>query len=141
MSRESNQTTGASSRRARVGSKIEAKMCEKYGLQPDHSGRADAKYPSSGTPVEIKSAKRRKSDGRGGSMEGEFFVFEEPHTWLRRRDGFYIFVAYRFRGKGVQILKTKRVHASSLPYFTFHESGHRQRNHDREARFKISDIF
>jgi hypothetical protein len=126
--------------RARVGAIVEQKMCETYGLQHDHPGRADAQY-SNGTPVEIKAAQRRKKNGRGGTKEGEFYIFEEPHTWLRRRDGYYVFCAYRVRGSGVQVLDTRRVHASKLPHFEFHESGHIGRNNDREARFKVSDIF
>ena len=136
-----NQTSGRASRRKAAGTAVERAVCKKYNLAPDHSGRADAAYPSTGTPVEIKGALRRKSDGRGGTKEGEFFVFEEPHKWLRRRDGYYVFAVYRFRGTGVQILKTKRVHASKLPYFSFHESGHTKRDNDREARFKVSQIF
>jgi len=136
----SNQTTGQSSRRAAVGAAVEKKMCQKYGLIHDHPGRADARYEN-GTPVEIKAAQRVKKDGRGGTKSGEFFVFESPHQWLRRQDGYYVFVVYRFRGNGVQVLDSKRVHASNLPHFTFHKSGHSGRNNDREARFKVGQIF
>jgi len=85
----------------------------------------------------IRAAQRQKKDGRGGVKPGEFFIFEEPHQWLRRREGYYVFAVYRFRGNGVQVLDSKRVHASNLPYFTFHASGHTGRNNDREARFKV----
>lgn len=136
-----NQTSGDASNRKAAGTACERHICKEYGLDADHSGRADAAYPSTGTPVEIKAAVRRKSDGRGGTKEGEFYVFEGPHRWLRRRDGYYIFCVYELRGSGVNVLKAKRVHASKLPYFTFHESGHPGRNHDREARFKVSEIF
>jgi hypothetical protein len=136
-----NQTSGRADRRKAAGTAVEKHVCREYNLTADHSGRADAQYPTSGTPVEIKAALRRKSDGRGGTKEGEFFVFESPHQWLRRHDGYYVFAVYRFRGRGVQVLKTKRVHASNLPYFEFHESGHPGRNDDREARFKVSQIF
>jgi len=140
MPGSSNQTTGQSSRRAAVGAAVERKMCDRYGLVHDHPGRADAQYQN-GTPVEIKAAQRRKSNGRGGVKPGEFFIFESPHKWLRRRDGYYVFCVYRFRGNGVQVLDSKRVHASNLPYFSFHESGHTGRDNDREARFKVSQIF
>jgi hypothetical protein len=135
-----NQTAGNADRRAAVGAAVEQKMCEKYGLIGDHPGRADAQY-SNGTPVEIKAAQRRKKNGRGGTKPGEFYVFDSPHQWLRRHDGYYVFAVYRFRGSGVQVLDSKRVHASNLPYFTFHQSGHTGRNNDREARFKVSEIF
>ncbi|WP_135533250.1 hypothetical protein [Halostella pelagica] len=136
----SNQTSGRADRRKAAGTAVERHVCRKYNLEPDHSGRADAAY-ANGTPVEIKAALREKSDGRGGTKEGEFYVFEEPHQWVRRHDGYYVFAVYRFRGRGVQVLKTKRVHASNLPHFSFHQSGHPDRNHDREARFKVSQIF
>ena len=116
-------------------------MCEKYGLEADHSHHADASYPSTRTPVEIKGCLRKKSDGRGGTKEGEFYIYEHRHKWLRRNNGWYVFAVYRFRGSGVQVLKTKRVHAGSLPYFEFHESGNPGRKNKREARFKTSDIF
>ncbi|WP_121822112.1 hypothetical protein [Halostella salina] len=137
----SNQTSGNADRRKAAGTAVERYVCDEYNLQADHSGRADAAY-ANGTPVEIKAALRRKSDGRGGTKEGEFAVFESAHRWLRRNDGYYIFAVYRFRGRGVQVLETKRVHASNLPYFTFNESKHPGRGRDdREARFKISQIF
>ncbi len=135
-----NQTSGNADRRKAAGTACERHVCKKFNLIADHSGRADARYKN-GTTVEIKAAVRRKSDGRGGTKEGEFYIFESPHQWLRRNDGYYWFVLYEFRGNGVNVLKTKRVHASKLPYFTFHESGHPGRNDDREARFKVSQIF
>lgn len=138
---DSNHTTGRSSKRRQAGAAVERKICQEYGLEPDHSRHADAKYPSSGTPVEIKGALRRKSDGRGGTKEGEFFIYEHRHRWLRRNNGYYTFAVYRFRGRGIQILDTKRLHAGNLPYFSFHESGHPGRQNAREARFKVSDIF
>jgi hypothetical protein len=138
----SNQTAGQSSRRRAAGAAVERKMCERYGLEPDHSGRADAAYPTTGTPVEIKGAQRLKSDGRGGTKPGEFFIYKARHRWVRRRDGYYVFVVYRFRGKGVQILDAKRVHSSNIPRGNgWIESGHPGRGHDKERRIKVSGVF
>ncbi|WIV66566.1 hypothetical protein [Natrialbaceae archaeon AArc-T1-2] len=146
----SNQTVGRSSKRARVGAAIEAWVCKTYGLIPDHSKKADARYKN-GTPVEIKGCIHRKSNGRGGTKEGEFFIYEHAHKWLRRSDGYYVFVVYEIGSNGstvldvdgmkISIVAKQRRHASKLPYFRFHESGHPGRNNEREKRFKVSDIF
>jgi len=132
-SNTSNQTTGAANRRRRIGHKIEQHIREKYNLVEDHSGRADAAYKN-GTPVEIKAAKRKKKDGHGGHTDGEFYIFREPHQWLRRRDGYYIFA-------GIEVLRTRRVHSSELPYFSWHKSGHTGRGNDLSVRFKVTEIF
>lgn len=137
----SNHTSGGSSRRRAAGSAIERKICERYGLVADHSGRADAAYPT-GNPVEIKAAVRRKSDGRGGTKPGEFVIYRSPHRWLRRHEGWYIFVCYRWRGQGVQILDSKRVHSSNIPRGNgWIESGHPGRHHDKQRRIKVGEVF
>lgn len=134
------QTSGDSTKRASYGAAVERYVCKTYNLTSDHSRHADARYEN-GTPVEIKAAQREKSDGRGGTKEGEFFIFEHRHRWVRRNDGYYVFAVYRPRGDGVSVLKTKRVHSSKLPRLSWVESGNYMRQGKRECRLKISDIF
>jgi hypothetical protein len=117
------QSSGGSTKRAAYGAAVERYVCNRYGLDADHSRHADAKYPSTGKPVEIKAAQRTKSDGRGGEKEGEFYLFEHRHRWIRRQDGYYVFAVYRPKGSGVSVLKTKRIHSSRLPRLSWVESG------------------
>lgn len=138
----SEQTNGYSSSRRSIGSLIEKTVCKKYGLESDHSEKADAKYSSTGTPVEIKAAKRRISAGSRGTVEGRFAIFEDSHNSLRRRSGYYVFAVYEIHNSNINILKTKRVSSRDLPNFTYNKSKHPGRGVDnREVRFNISQIF
>lgn len=63
----------------------------RFQLEADRGLYHDARDPEDGTPVEIKSCKRRT--GRREDR-GKFFIREENHERLRDADGMYVFVVY-----------------------------------------------
>lgn len=123
-----------SSRANHYGTLAERKAADRYGLDLARSSWCDAER-SDGTPVEIKSTMRRHTDGQPGT----FKLYEEYHRTLRRRDGYYCFVLYRVRGRGIEVLDTKMVHSSRLPRLSWHGGGSHRGT--EQAKLAIADVF
>jgi len=118
------------------GTAAERKAAAEYRLTIEgvHNYWRDA-VMQDGTPVEIKAAMVQRADG----SEGRFRVFEKAHDELQTTDGRYVFVAYRVRGRGIQVLQTRMIHASQLPGSTWYSAGgHRN---SRQRKITINDIM
>jgi hypothetical protein len=117
----------------RYGTICEKRMAEKYSLELARASWKDA--DRGGRPVEIKSTRRRHSDGQPGN----FKIYEEYHRKLRRHDGEYCFVVYRVRGDGARILESRIMHSSKLPRLNWHGGGsHRD---SRQTKLPIGAVF
>jgi len=126
----------ASSSANAYGTAAERKAAAEYRLTIEgvHNYWRDA-ITSDGTPVEIKAAMQQRADG----SEGRFRVFEDAHDKLHAAGGRYVFVAYRVRGRGIQVLASTMLHASQLPGSTWYGAGgHRD---SRQRKIAISDVF
>lgn len=88
-----------------------------------------------GVAHEIKSAMHSYSDGR----EGKFRVFEDPHDRLQSEGGRYVFVCYRVRGRGIQVLDMERRAASRLPGSVWYGAGGHRGTQQREIQ--VSEVF
>ncbi|WP_247003677.1 hypothetical protein [Halosolutus gelatinilyticus] len=119
----------------KYGTAVEKKVFSKYGIVPARSSWCDAEFRTTGTPIEIKSAMLRRSNGQPGN----FKLYEQYHRRLRRNDGYYIFAVYRPYGRGTRVLKTKLVHSSRVPRLSWHGGG--EHRDTRQAKLAIADIF
>ena len=125
-----------SSNASRYGSLAERKAAEKYGLRLDgvHTSWSDADYQN-GTPVEVKSAMYRRANG----SPGRFRLFREYHDRLVEANGYYCFVVYRPRGRGIEVLKTRMTKARGLPMSTWYGAGgHRS---SEQTKLPIEVVF
>lgn len=120
----------------KYGTLCEIAAAERYGLQREgvHTSWCDA-VDSRGVPHEIKSAMHSYSDGR----EGKFRVFEDPHDRLQSEGGRYVFVCYRVRGRGIQVLDMERRAASRLPGSVWYGAGGHRGTQQREIQ--VSEVF
>lgn len=119
------------------GSEAEIKACEQRGYHRENSGPwHDARDPN-GVPVEIKATKRERSNGD----EGRFRIFQQPHHKLRAEDGRYLFVVYRIRGRGMEVLDMHEIPARRLRPSSWRVSGHATTGRDREIQLRISDAW
>lgn len=134
------QSSGQSPKRALFGAACERHVRKKYGLKEYDGKKCDLKF-SNGKPVEVKSTQYEKQDGRGGTKPGEYYIFEHRHRWLARQSGYYCFVVYRPRGKGVQVLDTRMISVSDMPRLNWVKSGSIGRQGARESRLKVSQVF
>lgn len=116
------------------GTLCERKVARRRRFDLERASWKDAEF-GNGTPVEIKSTMRRHSDGQPGT----FKLYREYHEKLRRRDGWYCFVVYRVRGRGVQLLDDKMVRSSSLPTLRWHGGGDHRGT--QQAKLAIEDVF
>lgn len=116
------------------GTLCERHVAEKYHLELDRASWHHARREDR-TPVEIKSTMRKHA----GGQPGNFKLYSTYHRKLRCANGWYVFVVYRVRGRGVQVLKTEMRHASRLPRLDWHGGGdHRDAN---QAKMSIQSIF
>jgi len=118
------------------GTAAERKAAAEYRLTIEgvHNYWRDA-VMQDGTPVEIKAAMVQRADG----TPGRFRIFENAHDQLAARDGRYVFVAYRVRGRGIQVLRSKMIHASRLPGSTWYGAGgHRD---SRQRKLRIDSVW
>ena len=123
-----------SHRSNRYGTLVEKQAVERYRLDLDRASWHDARRDD-GTPVEIKSAMIEHADGQPGN----FKIYDQYHDRLREADGYYVFGAYRRRGRGVQVLRWEMRHSSRLPRLDWHGGGdHRDA---RQAKVGIDEIF
>ncbi|WP_420870599.1 hypothetical protein [Haloarcula rubripromontorii] len=116
------------------GTLVERKAAERYNLELDRCSWHDAKRPD-GTPVEIKSAMHRHSDGQPGT----FKLYDQYHKELRIEGGYYIFGVYRIRGQGVEVLDWKMRHSSRLPQLCWHGGG--SHRNSKQAKIQITSVF
>jgi hypothetical protein len=122
-----------SKKAARVGALAEQAAADRYGLtiEGEHTAWCDGRMRD-GTPVEIKAADLARDYPR-------FRVFEKYHRKLQANGGRYVFVTYRRRGRGIQVVKMKRIHASRLPSATWYGAGgHRE---SQQAKIPVRDVF
>jgi len=116
------------------GTLAERKAAERYRLTLERCSWHDAKRED-GTPVEIKAAMYEHADGQPGN----FKVYDKYHQKLRRANGWYVFVPYRPRGRGIQVIAMKMRHSSRLPQLEWHGGGsHREA---KQAKIGIGEIF
>ncbi|SFS00028.1 hypothetical protein SAMN05216559_2298 [Halomicrobium zhouii] len=116
------------------GTLCERKAVHRYGLELDRSSWHDARRDD-GTPVEIKSTMRRHADGQPGN----FKLYSKYHRRLWRTNGWYIFIIYRVRGNGLQVLKSEMRHSSRLPQLSWHGGG--QHRDAKQAKILINSLF
>lgn len=116
------------------GTLVERQAADRYGFDLEHTSWHDARRDD-GTPVEIKSAMVTHADGQPGN----FKIYDQYHDELRENSGYYVFGAYRVRGRGVQVLKWEMRHSSRLPRLEWHGGGsHRDA---QQAKIGIDEIF
>lgn len=120
----------------RYGTLAERKAADRYGLEREgaHTSWCDAEYQN-GTPVEIKSATVSRSDG----SKGRFRIFKKYHERLLREDGYYCFVVYQPRGRGITVLDMVMRKANRMPLSAWYGAGgHRDSNQTKVA---INSVF
>jgi hypothetical protein len=122
-----------SSRSARLGALAEKAARDRYGLEADHSSWHDARDPE-GKPVEVKATMTRQRDG----TTGRFRIFRRYHRTLEEAGGRYVFVVYRPRGRGIEVVRTRSVNASDLSLSWGGSGGHRG---SLEAKIPHSSVF
>jgi len=116
------------------GTLVERQAAERYGVELARASWKDADRDD-GTPVEIKSAMIQHADGQPGN----FKIYDQFHNRLREAGGYYVFGAYRVRGRDVQVLKWDMRHSSRLPRLDWHGGGsHRDA---QQAKIGIEEIF
>lgn len=116
------------------GTLAECRAADERGLNLDRDSWHDATFQN-GTPVEIKSCMYRRANGSPGRVR----VFREYHDRLREAGGWYLFVVYRVRGTGIQVLDTKMLRAGQLPLSTWYGAGgHRN---SEQTKLAIGDVF
>jgi hypothetical protein len=125
-----------SSNASRYGSLAEKRAAEKYGLRLGgvHTSWCDAEF-GNGKPVEIKSAMHRRANG----SPGRFRLFRTYHDRLLEADGYYCFVVYRIRGRGIEVLRTLMTKASRLPSTTWYGAGGHRSN--QQTKLRIDTVF
>ncbi|SEV96541.1 hypothetical protein [Halobacterium jilantaiense] len=74
---------------------------------------------SGGEEREIESAMHEHADGQPGT----FKLYRDYHEQLQLEGGYYVFAAYRIRGRGVEALAHERRPASRLPTLRWHGGG------------------
>lgn len=126
-----------SKKASRYGSLCEKAVARRYGLNLDHDRWHDAKFDN-GTPVEVKACMHRQSDG----SPGVFRIFEGPHERLERANGWYAFVVYTPRGRGIDVIKMKMMRAEDVPIQPddWYPSYHSDREWD-QVELGIADVF
>jgi hypothetical protein len=127
---------GRSQKAARYGSLAESHVIDRYNLEPEHDRYHDAVDPSNGKPWEIKAAMRELASGESG----RFRLFESQHDQLEEERGRYAFVAYRPRGRGIQVLETRVIDARSMS-LEYGPSEHGSPNRDRQTKIPVGEVF
>lgn len=105
---------------AHYGRLAEEVAVRRYGLKSTHTSWHDART-SDGRPVETKATMLNRGDG----TEGRFRIFEQYHKRLVQADGLYVFVPYKARGRGIQVVDTRSVEAGNLRLNFYSAGGHR----------------
>jgi hypothetical protein len=126
--------TNRSQKANKYGTAVEYQMAETYNLDLARASWKDADGPR-GEPHEIKAAMHEHADGQPGT----FKLYREFHEKLQREGGYYVFAAYRIRGRGVEVLRHDRRNASRLPTLRWHGGG--EHRDTQQAKVAISDVL
>lgn len=118
---------------AHYGALAERAARQRYDLEPAHDAWHDAEA-ADGTPVEVKATMLNRASG----SPGRFRIFERYHGRLARRDGVYVFVAYRAVGRGIQVRQMRSVEAGWLDVDWYGAGGHRD---SRQVKVAVSTVF
>jgi hypothetical protein len=98
------------------GAKVEDWVLDHYGLErsyePVNGARMDAVVPENGQPVEIKAVALNRKGGRRN--ETRFKIWRDQHDALDDAGGYYVFVAYYLRSKGIAVQDARSLQAESL---------------------------
>lgn len=126
-----------SQRASHYGKLVELKAAERYGLVLDHSPvrgvRVDARARD-GTPFDIKGAMSNRKVG-----PGRFRVWKDQHDVLTASDGGYIFVRYRGRSDGIEVLEMQSVSASDVRVSWGGSGDHRRGS--SQAKIRATSVF
>jgi len=125
---------GRSQKANKYGTAVEYKMAEEYNLDLARASWKDADGLG-GEPHEIKAAMHEHADGQPGT----FKLYREYHEQLQREGGYYVFAAYRIRGRGVEVLAHDRRPASRLPTLRWHGGG--EHRDTQQAKVSISEVL
>ncbi|GAA0933813.1 hypothetical protein GCM10009549_57950 [Streptomyces thermoalcalitolerans] len=79
---------------------------------------------------------RRRADG----STGRFRIFQDAYDTLAKRDGWIYFAAYRPRGRGIEVLRSKMTRARTLRLSDsdFYPSGHHR---GPQIKLSIEEVF
>lgn len=123
----------------RLGDRVEKKVRQRKGYDLPDSGREwrDA-IAQDGKSVEIKAAMRNRANGK----PGKFRIFREPHRQLAKNDGRYVFVAYRQRGTGAEILASTTEPARAVNRRDeWTKAGHATDGREYQIRIPVGEVF
>jgi len=122
------------------GAKVEDWVIQKYGLERDYSevggARMDAVEPETGRPVEIKAVGLNRSGGRPG--ESRWKIWRDQHRELAKAGGYYVFVSYRLRPNGIDVVNSRAVKVSDISVEWYGETEPRGAE---QAELRASDLF
>lgn len=119
-----------SQKAARYGALAERVGFKRYELEPERDGKHDA-IDSEGNPWDVKAVMVSRRAPR-------FRLWKEQHEYLEDKGGGYVFVKYRPVGRGIRVLDTRTVRASSLR-LRFYGAGSHQKG--QQVKVKPSDVF
>lgn len=120
---------------SRYGQLAERRAADRYGFDLVHNEWRDGCYQND-TPVQVKAAQVERSSG----AEGRFRLWEADHRKLKRRGGYYVFVAYRPHGNGIRVVEMVRKRPGDVPIGGFYGSGSHPHG-NRQAKVAVSSIF
>jgi hypothetical protein len=115
----------------KYGTAAEYHLIDERDLQLARSSWHDAIFPSTGTPVEIKSCDMDST--------GYFQIYEKYHRKLVRAGGWYGFVLYRRSGGSITVLETRLRKAAKMPLLRWSGTGgHRS---SRKSKVPARDVM
>jgi hypothetical protein len=91
---------------ARYGRLAEEAARQRYGLEAEHTSWYDAR-DSDGRPWDVKAAMLSRNQPR-------FRLWRDQHADLLEAGGGYVFVGYRPRGRGIEVVRMRSVGADDL---------------------------
>jgi hypothetical protein len=116
---------------ARFGRLAEEAARRRYGLEAEHTSWYDARDDDDGTPWDVKAAMLSRDQPR-------FRLWRDQHADLLDAGGGYVFVGYRPRGRGIEVVRMRSLSAGSLS-LTFGGAGSHPKG--RQVKVKPSSIF
>jgi hypothetical protein len=123
----------------RIGEHVEEHVRDKLDLLPYDGNEFDAVTGTlTGTPCEIKAARRRYSNGRTGRLQ----IGRQQHERLQERGGLYVLVMYRVHEQhSVAILDSQIRSPASVDRLL---AGRSWCSHDKRgeaAQLPVSEVF